>query len=467
MKKSIIVRPFCILVTFLLFHLQAYCQSWSAYNKSIDGPVYSLHNDSSRNELYFGGSFGTVGDKVVNYVAAMSDTNCIQLGMPMGSDNSMVGTNGAVKCMATFKRHTYMGGTFTTAESYNCRYVTDMFNLEFTSLGLGFNNTVRCVAIYKNELYAGGDFTASGTNTVNHIAKWDGKAWLAVGGGTDGNVETMLVHKGNLIIAGDFETSGNAALHHIAKWDGSNLTALGDGITASKHMDSLGLPAVVSSLCIYQGQLYAGGRFQFAGNASATNIAKWNETDWAAVGTVGTRSSDIVKCMAVYNNRMMAGGMFDKVDMKTMNNISAWDGTTWTALGSGVDNSIEALTIFNYNLIAAGTFQKAGGISSAYMAQWREHTSGIKSENTSDAAFLAYPNPTSGTIELQIKSPGEASSCTVSFTDYLGRAVKSKTINSSTGVVSFDIENAPDGIYFMTVTNGSGTETKKILLNRK
>ena len=49
----------------------------------------------------------------------------------------------------------------------------------------------------------------------------------------------------------------------------------------------------VASLCIYKGELYAAGFFEFA-DGLANNIAKWNGTKWMPVGsgvyTVGGRS---------------------------------------------------------------------------------------------------------------------------------------------------------------------------------
>jgi hypothetical protein len=42
----------------------------------------------------------------------------------------------------------------------------------------------------------------------------------------------------------------------------------------------------------------------------------------------------------------------------------------WSALGSGVNGNINSITIFNGNIIAAGGFTQAGGISSLNIAQW-------------------------------------------------------------------------------------------------
>jgi hypothetical protein len=58
---------------------------------------------------------------------------------------------------------------------------------------------------------------------------------------------------------------------NIAVWNGSNLSGVGSGIGGS------GKALAISA----DGTVYAGGYFETAGGRPASNIARWNGTDWS------------------------------------------------------------------------------------------------------------------------------------------------------------------------------------------
>src|SRR5947207_8873259 len=74
---------------------------------------------------------------------------------------------------------------------------------------------------------------------------------------------------------------------------------------------------------------------------------------WNALGT-GT--SGKINAVTVFNGALIAAGTFTTAGGVTVNNIAAWNGTAWTALGTGTDGVVYALTIFNNQLVAAGGF---------------------------------------------------------------------------------------------------------------
>jgi hypothetical protein len=55
---------------------------------------------------------------------------------------------------------------------------------------------------------------------------------------------------GNLYIGGDFTTAGNVTANHVARWNGTNWSALGSGMNNT-----------VVALAVSGGTLYAGGWF--------------------------------------------------------------------------------------------------------------------------------------------------------------------------------------------------------------
>jgi len=65
------------------------------------------------------------------------------------------------------------------------------------------------------------------------------------------------------------------------------------------------------------------------------------------------------------------GGAFTTAGGVSANGIAKWDGTQWSALGSGMNAGVVwALTAYNGELIAGGNFTTAGGQVSAYWARW-------------------------------------------------------------------------------------------------
>lgn len=92
---------------------------------------------------------------------------------------------------------------------------------------------------------------------------------------------------------------------------------------------------------------------------------------WNAL-TTGTSSS--VYASAIFNGQLVIAGTFTTAGGVTVNNIAAWNGTTWSALGSGTNGYINALTIYNGQLVAGGLFSTAGGNSANNIARWNGST---------------------------------------------------------------------------------------------
>src|SRR5947209_5388907 len=79
--------------------------------------------------------------------------------------------------------------------------------------------------------------------------------WISMNGypGVDGLVYVAVADgSGNLYIGGDFTIAGDAFANNIAKWNGTNWSALGSGIVGS---DAFSRPHVVA-LALSGGDLY-------------------------------------------------------------------------------------------------------------------------------------------------------------------------------------------------------------------
>jgi len=223
-------------------------------------------------------------------------------------------------------------------------------------------------------LYAGGSFTTAGGISAAHIARWDGANWSALGTGVDGTVHTLVVFDDGsgaaLYAGGDFTTAGGVTANRIARWDGTIWSALGTEIADN----------IVFSLSVFDDgggpALYAGGSFSGAGGISDTaNIAKWNGTTWAGLGT-GVNGP--VRAFAVFDDgggpALFVGGQFVTAGGLSANRIAKWNGLTWSALGTGMNSQVNTLTVFDDgggpDLYAGGPFTTAGGVTANGIARW-------------------------------------------------------------------------------------------------
>ena len=140
-------------------------------------------------------------------------------------------------------------------------------------------------------------------------------------------------------------------VYNLAKWNGSVMSVCG---TPNDYVTSLG---------VYNNELYAGGNFSNVGGATAYFIAKYNGTSWSSVGSVAWSGVSPVFAFSTFNTDLIVGGF-----MYSANYIADWNGSTWTGLSSGTNNIVYALSVYNNELYAAGTFTTAGGASANRIA---------------------------------------------------------------------------------------------------
>src|SRR6202158_5493601 len=204
-------------------------------------------------------------------------------------------------------------------------------------------------------LYAGGFFTQAGGVAANHIARWDGTQWSPLGSGMQGvgssftAVLALTVFddgRGPALYAGGrFATAGGVEVNGIARWDGTQWSALGGGVTG-------GASAAVYALTVFDDGRgpapYAGGNFTIAGGLEINRIARWDGAQWSAVGGGMGPNNTSVSALTLFNDgsglALYAGGSFTIAGGVPANHIARWNGTQWSPLGSGINGGINSLT---------------------------------------------------------------------------------------------------------------------------
>ncbi len=165
--------------------------------------------------------------------------------------------------------------------------------------GSDLNGSVNALKVFNGSLYAGGSFTTANGLSSGGLARWDGTAWNIVGGSFSGTVYCLELYGTQLVIGGTYP--GLSGSPNLASYNGTAYATIGTG----------GTNGPVRALCVgADGLLYIGGDFTTAGGVSASHIARWNGSAWAPVNG-GTDNS--VFALAAYHNEVIAGGTFGTV----------------------------------------------------------------------------------------------------------------------------------------------------------
>ena len=353
----------------------------NALGEGVDALAVAPNGD-----LYAAGTFRQAGSAAVNGLARWNGTAWSALGSGLNMSNRA----GVAALAVAPNGNLYAAGTLNEVGGTAVDNIARWNGTAWTALGSGISTSgsgrrtsVSALAVAPNgTVYAGGFFDLAGGLPANNVARWDGSAWSALGTGTANGVNNearalAVASGGNLYVGGRFSQAGGVPANGVARWNGSAWTALGAGLQSS--FGGTSFPGNASALALApNGDLYAGGDFDQAGNGAAHNIARWNGTTWVVLGTgvTGRGFNGNVSALAVANTgTVYVAGPLRQAGGAFVNGVARWNGAAWSTLGTGTGNGLNAelsavALAPGGNVYVCGRFTRAGNVAANSVARW-------------------------------------------------------------------------------------------------
>ncbi len=468
------------LFLFVCFNLHA--QTWhtmgGGVKNNLPSSPPSVHSIISYNSrITISGYFKRSNSTVLNSISYWDNSNWNPMGIgvwwPLTSqpnDSAGGGAGGLVE----YNSKLYIAGAFIGAGGTNINdtshYANNIAKWDgndwnpLTQAGDGFNNGIGSIFVYKGNLYIGGSFDtgldSSGFTVGIGLLRWNDTTFSNVGN-LDGDfppngefsAEAFTEYQDKLIMGGYFTSidgSPFGSYSGIAAWNDTAWSALGGGFNDA-----------VFALAVYNGTLYAGGKFTAtADNLTPLNhIAKWNGTQWLPVGE-GFNGDVYAICGDSLTNNLYAGGSFTQTGTGfPANHISRWNGTFWQELYYGTNDDVYTLYAKDSNLYVGGKFTQVGtGTIANCIAVWGYQAVGIE-ERMNEKEIYVFPNPTNGQFSVMSDLNEDA---LFTFSKISGEVVyreESKLMNKK-----FDLSFLNKGIYVLSIKCLKTIYTQKIVI---
>ena len=350
--------------------------------------------------VYLGGSFTQVGGVPRDYAAAVDASTG-------ATTNWNPQPDGSVWSIATTNDVVYIGGSFETINpsliprsnlaavnafdgavtSWSCDVTAYDFNLPFSVYGLMLADNDSSLYVWGNIASIGG-ITRRGIGRVNtylpsSIQSWNPNVLASASVSAAGIVYAVAVSGDTVFIGGKFtriRTTSTQRNRIAAVTRTGTPTALpwNPTIFADWYDTSVSNPPEVLSIQVSNSLVYAGGKFNLAGEQRRNNLASINRTDgqvtsWdvhvADYSTFSSANDNGVYVLQLSNDKIFAGGEFPSVNGVTRKGVAAvnllnntiedWNpnlNTSW-----GWDPIVSAIAHYGSSVYIGGDIDSVGG----------------------------------------------------------------------------------------------------------
>lgn len=450
------IRLFSFITLCLFLSLESECQ-WTVICSTGDGFVDNF--ETYNGELYATGFFTTLCETPNNYVARYDGSTWQAAGNGFIHAGHHLAVIDSILYGVRYEPDIDSNWLYKYDGSNFNKYGEGVF---LTTAVTGFSQTASLYNMikYNGSLVVCGEFDRVGSKLISGIMRWNGTQWDSLASGFSGNIpgtapvmypHDLCIFGTDLVAAGNFKNAGGQPVNGIARWDGTEWHAMGPGFNST-----------VYGICVFNGELYAGGDFTSSGGTSVNYIAKWNGSAWVDPGFcmfyINPFDYTFIHTLKVLNNKLYISGGFDRAvsgtDTMHCTGVAAYDGVNIDTLHGGLPGKeVEALAIYNGLLIAGG-----GLNGSSYIAGYDLAIS-VEDIQSSGIQVRVFPNPaTSSFSTLNIESKRIIDK--VSVSDLSGQVVYRAAPKAKSA--SFIPDHA--GIYFVWISSGGQSVTKKLIV---
>lgn len=328
--------------------------------------------------VYAGGFFTNSGpSSISSNVACWNGATWTSLGGGLGSVVDTLALNGS---------DLEAGGLFGTSG------VAQWDGASWSNLGSGFNAGVQNIAIFSNQICATGSFTNIGGTAASRFAIWNGSSWLAAGAGLSASGYRVYSTGTNVYVGGNFLLAGGLLANGFASWNGNNWSSVG----TPGRMN--GVSSSVRAMARAGTNLYIGGSLMSFSQTNANYVARFDGANWYPLGAGLSGSSTpngttpTINAIAVDGNNVYVGGSFTGAGGVGVQNIARWDGTNWSAMGNP-GGLVYSVTVRTNGVYASGSAQGLSGYADPFFLRWDgTNWQNVLNFNSTNTFFQTYLN---------------------------------------------------------------------------
>ena len=315
---------------------------------ACDSLFSDMYDETTRETVYIGGDFTTVGGFTQSFVAVLESNNGNLVNWP-------VNIAAQVYAIAVSGDRVFLGGN-----GY-LNVIDRKTGGEIATIS--FAGIIYALSISGDVLYVGGNFPSIGGHVRNGIAaldlstlqvtEWNPNCLLGVG---PGDVETIAIRGNTVYFGGSFDTVGGQTRNNLAAVDDVS------GALKSWNPDS---GAQVYSILIADDAVYLGGGFGTIGGISRPWVAA---VDLNA-GLVNSWAPDVgggeVFSMVIVDDVIYLGGNLTTVSGLQRNRAAAVNRHTGALLSwnPNINSTVRGIDAYNNTIYMVGTFATVGSIT--------------------------------------------------------------------------------------------------------
>jgi trimeric autotransporter adhesin len=434
-------------ILFVLLSQTVHAQIWDSLGTGVVGD--SKHLNEYYNKLYVGGIDTALGVSTFNM--STWDGNIWE---SVGG-----GIDGQIYATSLYNNKLFIGGFFIYAggpypwPTPKIHNLTSWDGTQYYDLGYPASLEINSLLEYNNELFIGTNYVTINNQTFYGILKYNDTTWSAVGGGLLGSPRealAMIKYNGELVVGGYFSQAGLTPVMNIAKWNGNQWSALSNGL-------DYGVRAFVIDST--NNTLFAGGSFSYSDTVFVNHIAQWNGIVWQPVGT---GIPIIVSALCFYKGELYAGG--GNAWGLNPSSLYKWNGITWMPIIPAPVGNIYGLEVFQGSLYVSGGFTSIDGIRYSGIAKYTDTTT-VDLEESTIPIFIIYPNPSTDHLSISYHLPASSDKAEIEIYDLSGGKIMTYTLNPLSNKMELDISALSSGIYIAAmVVDGKIRVREKLIV---